>query len=73
MKYRNQKEVRTVFDNTHEKQFNPNRQWYAIVEVDGVEKLYRAEGRVRSAVIRDIEREARKDQGKVLMVGSIKN
>lgn len=71
-KFTQQKEVRTVFSNTHEATFNPFKDYYAIVEVDGVSKVYRYNGKFRSEAIRHFESEARKDGGVVQLVSVAK-
>jgi len=63
---------RTIFDNTADKQFNPWKDFYAIVEVDGVSKVYRHRDKFRSSAIRHFESEARRDGGVVQLISVVK-
>lgn len=72
-KRKNDAMVQTVFSNTVEVKFNPVKQYYGIVLVDGKEKLYRYESKFRSEATAALEEEARLDHGKLLSVGVLKN
>lgn len=64
--------IRTVFDNTHEAQFNPWKNYYAIIETDGTDKVYNYTGKFRSEAKVYFEEQARIDHGKFKLMGVYK-
>jgi hypothetical protein len=62
----------TVFSNTAEKVFVQVKKFYAVILVDGVEKLYRYDCKFRVEAIAMFDEYARLDHGKVLMIGTLK-
>lgn len=71
-KRKNDAMVQTVFSKVAEKRFVQERDFYAVVLVDGKELLYKYNGKFRSEATAHFEEEARLDGGKVLMVGTLK-
>lgn len=68
-KRKNDAMVQTVYASDVEKRFVQEKDFYAIVKVDGVEKLYKYYGKFRSEASAYFNEEARLDGGVVQYVG----
>lgn len=64
--------IRTVFDNTHEKVFNPTKEYYASIFMDGSSKLVTYKSKFRSDAVAYFNSVARSYSGHVEVVGVLK-
>ncbi|GEM_PF-6470800 len=56
---------RTVYSNTFEGKVNPFKRFYAVIHIDGVNRLYEYESKFRSEATSYFNRIAKRNNGKV--------